>query len=99
MVKLAGSNPTERSSGEQQAPGGIHRRGRPLLRLLAHQAAVALVLHNPDFKARFLALTQRQNRPLEKKQAYIAVGNKLLRTLWALVVSGQPYRSQLPEVA
>lgn len=99
MVKLAGSNPTERSSGEQQSPGGIHRRGRPLLRLLAHQAAVTLVLHNPDFKARFLALTQRHNRPLEKKQAYIAVGNKLLRTLWALAVSGKPYRSQLPQAA
>jgi transposase len=99
MVKLAGSNPTERSSGEQQASGGIHRRGRPLLRLLAHQAAVALVLHNPDFKARFLALTKRHNRPLHKKQAYIAVGNKLLRTLWALAVTAQPYRSQLAEAA
>jgi transposase len=99
MVKLAGSNPTQRSSGEQQAAGGIHRRGRPLLRLLAHQAAVTLVLHNPDFKARFLALTKRHNRPLEKKQAYIAVGNKLLRTLWVLAVTGQPYRSQLPQAA
>lgn len=99
MVKLAGSNPTERSSGEQQAAGGIHRRGRPLLRLLAHQAAVSLVLHNPDFKARFLALTQRHNRPLEKQQAYVAVANKLLRTLWVLAVTSQPYRSQLPEAA
>ena len=99
MVKLAGSNPTERSSGEQQAAAGIHRRGRPRLRLLAHQAAVCLVQHNPEFKARFLALTQRHNRPLEKKQAYIAVGNKLLRTLWALAVSGRPYRSSLSEAA
>jgi transposase len=99
MVKLAGSNPTERSSGEHVAAGGIHRRGRPLLRLLAHQAAVSLVLHNPDFKARFLALTQRHNRPLEKQQAYIAVANKLLRTLWVLAVTGQPYRSQLPQAA
>jgi transposase len=94
MVKLAGSNPTERSSGEQQAGGGIHRRGRPLLRLLAHQAAVSLVLHNPDFKARFIALTTRHNRPLEKKPAYIAVANKLLRTLWVLAVTGQRYQSQ-----
>jgi hypothetical protein len=70
-----------------------------LLRLLAHQAAASLVLHNPDFKARFLALTQRHNRPLEKQQAYIAVANKLLRTLWVLAVSGQPYRSQLAEAA
>jgi len=92
MVKLAGSNPTERSSGEQQAAGGIHRRGRPLLRLLAHQAAVCLVLHHPDFEARFLELINRPHRPLHKKQAYLAVANKLLRTLWALAVTGQPYQ-------
>lgn len=99
MVKLAGSNPTERSSGEQQASGGIHRRGRPLLRLLAHQAAICVVRHNPDFAARFTELTTRPHRPLEKKQAYLAVANKLLRTLWALAVSGQEYRSALPMAA
>lgn len=94
MVKLAGSNPTERSSGEHVAAGGIHRRGRPSLRLLAHQAAVNLVRHNVDFRARYLALTQRAHRSLEKKQAYLAVANKLLRTLWVLAVTGQDYRSQ-----
>lgn len=99
MVKLAGSNPTERSSGEQQAAGGIHRRGRPLLRLLAHQAAVGLVLHHPDFEARFTELTTRPHRPLHKKQAYIAVANKLLRVLWALAVTGVPYQRALPRAA
>jgi transposase len=99
MVKLAGSNPTERSSGEQQAAGGIHRRGRPLLRLLVHQAAVCLVRHHPDFEARFLELTTRRQRPLHKKAAYMAVGNKLLRILWALATSGEPYRSALARAA
>lgn len=99
MVKLAGSNPTERSSGEQQASGGIHRRGRPLLRLLAHQAAVCLVRHHPDFEARFTELTTRPHRPLHPKQAYLAVANKLLRTLWAMAVSGQPYQRALARAA
>ena len=99
MVKLAGSNPTERSSGEQTVAGGIHRRGRPLLRLVAHQAAVTLVRHNDDFRNRYLALTKRHNRPLAKKQAYIAVGNKLLRILWAMAVSGQAYRSPVAVAA
>jgi transposase len=99
MVKLAGSNPTERSSGDQVVSGGIHRRGRPLLRYLAQQAAVCVVRHNADFRSRFLALTQRQHRPLETKQAYVAVGNKVLRTLWVLSVTGQAYRSQTTEAA
>jgi transposase len=93
LPKLAGSNPTERSSGEAQAAGGIHRRGRPTLRTLAHQAAVCLVRHHPDFRARFTALTTRAHRPLLKQQAYMAVANKLLRTLWAMATSGLPYSS------
>ncbi|MBO0685407.1 MAG: IS110 family transposase [Candidatus Dormibacteraeota bacterium] len=93
LPKLAGSNPTERSSGETQAAGGIHRRGRPTLRVLAHQAAVCLVRHHRDFQARFTALTTRAHRPLVKQQAYVAVANKLLRTLWAMATSGLPYSS------
>lgn len=93
LPKLAGSNPTERSSGEAQAAGGIHRRGRPTLRVLAHRAAVCLVRHQPDFHARFKALTTRAHRPLAKEQAYVAVANKLLRTLWAMATSGLPYSS------
>jgi transposase len=95
MCKLAGSNPTQRSSGEVEAAGGIHRRGRQTLRFLAHQAAINLVHHHPDFRQRFLALTQRQHRRLTKKQAYMAVANKVLRTLWAMAVTGQPYSSAI----
>jgi transposase len=92
LVKLAGSNPTERSSGERQASGGIHRRGRPVLRYVAYQAAVCLVRHEPEFRARFLELTApgRASR-LAPKQAYVALANKLLRTLWSMATSGQGY--------
>jgi transposase len=95
LPKLAGSNPTERSSGQSHAPGGIHRRGRKTLRLVAYQAAVCLVLHNPDFRQRFVALTQREHHRLEKRQAYVAVANKLLRTLWTMATSGRSYDSQI----
>lgn len=93
LVKLAGSNPTERSSGDRQAAGGIHRRGRPVLRYVAYQAAVCLVRHEPDFRARYLDLTRR-DRPnrLEPKQAYVAIANKLLRTLWSMATKGQGYQ-------
>ena len=96
LVKLAGSNPTERSSGERQAAGGIHRRGRPTLRVVAYQAAVSLVRYNPDFRDRYLALTDKERpRRLTRKQAYVALTNKLLRTLWALAVTGAPYQSAI----
>lgn len=93
LVKLAGTNPTERSSGETTAAGGIHRRGRPNLRLVAYQAAVCLVLHNEDFRRRFQFLITRSCNPLSKQQAYVAVANKLLRVIWALALSGERYCS------
>lgn len=96
LVKLAGSNPTERSSGERQASGGIHRRGRPTLRVVAYQAAVSLARYNPDFRTRYLELTADDRpRRLTKKQALVALANKLLRTLWALAVRGVPYQSEI----
>jgi transposase len=95
LAKLAGSNPTERSSGEREAPGPISRRGRPTLRVIVYQAAVNLVRHNPDFRARFEALVGRPGRPLARPAAYVAVGNKLLRTLWVLALTGAPYRSEI----
>ncbi len=93
LPKLAGSSPTERSSGESTAAGGIHRRGRRTLRLAAYQAAHCLVRHNPDFGRRYVALVQRPHQPLKKKPAMVAIANKLLRTLWAMAVNGQPYDS------
>ena len=92
LVKLAGTNPTERSSGEREAAGGIHRRGRPVLRYVAYQAAVSLVRHEPEFGARYLELTDRgRAHRLAPKQAYVALANKLLRTLWSMAVSGHGY--------
>jgi transposase len=92
LVKLAGTNPTERSSGEREAAGGIHRRGRPLLRYVSYLAALNLVRHEPEFRARSLELTHRE-RPhrLTPKQAYVALANKLLRTLWSMATSGRGY--------
>jgi transposase len=95
MLKLAGSNPTERSSGEQVAAGGIHRRGRPSLRLLAFQATTCLLRHNPEFQIRYRALVDRSRHPLSPKQAQLAVANKVLRVLWSMAVSGRLYDSQL----
>jgi len=95
LPKLAGSNPTERSSGQSKASGGIHRRGRRTLRVFAYQAAVNLVKYHPDFRQRFLALTKRDEHRLENKQAYVAIANKLLRTLWSMATSGQGYDSEI----
>ncbi len=63
---------------------------------MAYQAAISLVRYHPDFRARYLALiAEDRPRRLRKKQALIAVANKLLRTLWAMAATGVPYRSEI----
>ena len=63
-----------------------------MLRYVAYQAAVCLVRHEPEFGARFLELTHRdRSHRLTPKQAYVALANKLLRTLWSMAVSGHGY--------
>jgi hypothetical protein len=92
---LAGSSPIERSSGQSHAPGGIHRRGRKPLRLLASQAALCLVLNHLNFRQRFLALTQRWHRRPEKRQVYMAVAKSSCASPWAMATAGHACDGQV----
>ena len=95
LPKLAGSNPTERGSGQSHAPGGLHRRGRKALRLLAYQAPVCLVAPRPDLRQRLLVLIQRERHRLEQRQACVAVANQLLRPPWAMAPTGRLYDGRI----
>ena len=55
-------------------------------------AAVNLVRHEPEFRARYAELTDKgRAHRLAPKQAYVALANKLLRTLWSMATSGRGY--------
>ena len=63
-----------------------------MLRYVAYQAAVCLVRHEPEFRRRYHELTdKRRAHRLSARQAYVALANKLLRTLWSMAVSGHGY--------
>jgi hypothetical protein len=67
-----------------------------VLRYVAYQAAVNLVRHEPEFRARYLALTDRaRHNRLEPKQALVAIANKLLRTIGSMARTGQGYQSAI----
>ena len=63
LVKLAGSQPDRAQLRGARGCGGIHRRGRPLLRYVAYQAAVCLVRHEPEFRRRYPELTAPRTSP------------------------------------
>lgn len=91
LRKLAGLNLKENSSGDKQSRTRISKRGRPGLRCLLYQSALVLVARNAQFKALYQYFKSRQQNPLAKKQALLAVACKLLRVLFTLGTKKQCY--------
>ena len=93
IVKLAGSEVNEFSSGDYVGRSRISHRGRSALRAAAYQQARLLVRRNDDFRERFYALLQRtRGRRLAELQCYVAVLDSYLRTAHVLVTQRVLYR-------
>lgn len=91
LVKHAGINPAENTSGDYRGRTRITKRGRPRLRLAAWRAAWALVRYNPVAAARYQHLTTRETNRLTKNQAMIAIAAALLRWLYAITTTGHSW--------
>jgi transposase len=91
LAKLAGFNARENESGEFKGSRGITGRGNPILRTIAFRAAVSLAKNNPEFKSRLFYLMCRRSNPMTRRQAYVALANKVLRTLHTMWVNKEPY--------
>lgn len=91
VVRLAGGEPTQNASGTFQGETPTSHRGRGLLRLAAYQAALGLIRCNAEFRARYDWLTSRPKRPLHPTEARVALGDKLLRTIYTMLVTRSSY--------
>lgn len=91
VVKHAGINPAENTSGAHRGQTRITKRGRPGLRLAAYRAAWGLIRHNPVAAARFHHLTTREKHRLTKNQAMIAIAAAALRWLHAITTTGRAW--------
>ena len=102
MIKMAGSNPTEKESGGkrgQRTPMSKH--GRPVLRHCAWTSVVPMLRFNADFRA---WAKQRRERPAHAnplcgKEVLGAALNRLLRLAFALVRDRTYYQVLRPELA
>jgi transposase len=97
LVRLAGLDPCERSSGQFQGKTPITKVGRARLRRSAVSAAMAVLKsrRNPDFVRRFFYLQQRANKPQKPLQALCACAAKYLRTVWWLCVKNTMYSTEI----
>lgn len=93
-----GLTPKEQSTGSRQSLGGISRAGNERLRQLLVVGAMAVIRHaKPGSKTASPWLLQLlERRP--RKVAAVALANKMVRTLWAMMANSTAYR-RTPQVA
>lgn len=84
IIKLAGLNLKENTSGKHKGKSTITKRGRKKLRALLFRVIMPLVAKNSAFKALHDYYTNRPDNPLKKMQSLIALCNKLIRVLFTV---------------
>ena len=94
IIRLAGLNLKENSSGKRKGKTGISKRGRSRLRALLFRAILPMVAKNPEFKALHEYYTSRTCNPLKKKQSLIALCGKLIRVLHTLGTKQVSYNAE-----
>lgn len=82
LIKLAGLNLFEISSGHKKGRRRIAKRGRSRLRRILYTAILPLIIHNPIFNETYHRFKEA-GKPNQK--AFVALCSKLLRILFALV--------------
>jgi len=93
LAAWAGLTPREHSTGGKQRMGGISRAGNERLRALFVLGATSVikVAERPGNKlATEWLLKLLRRRP--RKVAAVALANKMARTAWAMMMSGEAYR-------
>lgn len=93
IIRLAGFNLKENSSGKKKGKSSITKRGRSRLRALLFRAVMPMVAKNAEFKALHQYFTKRRNNPLKKKQSIVALCGKLIRVLHTLGTKCIPYQA------
>lgn len=81
IIKLAGLNLVEISSGEKRGAKKISKRGNSILRNILYQCAVVAIAKNRQIKRYFSYQTKTKN----KMKMLVAVQCKLIRIMFALL--------------
>jgi transposase len=83
VVSFIGINPNPRESGSSVRRGSsISKKGNSLLRKILYMAAISASRHNPSCAALYNRLLEKGKA---KKKAFVAVANKLIRQIFAVI--------------
>lgn len=94
IIKLAGLNLRENSSGQHNGETTITKRGRSKLRAILFRAVLPIVAKNKEFNELHKHYTTRAVNPLKKMQSLIAICNKLIRIAYTVITKDVKYDSE-----
>ena len=92
IVRLAGYNLTENSSGNSKSSSSISKRGRKNLRAVLYKMAIVMVAKNPEMKRIYESLKSREKNPLKRKQALVAIACRIARMLFSIARTNENYQ-------
>lgn len=91
LIKMAGTNPIVKQSGDRKPSYyAISRQGRRPFRNVVYQVGKSLAFNNPEMNQRYKALIERGKAP---RQAYVALGNRMIRLAYSMMKYQTLYRS------
>ena len=93
ILKMAGLNLRENSSGKHKGRTTISKRGRRRLREGLFNAMIPMLANNEEFRQIHHRNLTRENNPLNKMQSIIALCGKLVRVIYAILKKGVEYNA------
>lgn len=91
LIKMAGTNPiVKQSGGRRPSYYGVSKQGRRSFRNAVYQVGKSLAVNNPEMKEKYLAL---KDRGKHTRQAYIALGNRMVRLAFSMIRHQTLYRT------
>lgn len=94
LIKMAGTNPiVKQSGGKRPSYFGVSKQGRRTFRNVTYQVGRSLAVNNPEMKQKYLAFKERGKHP---GQAYIALGNRMIRLAFSMIKHQSLYQTNQP---
>jgi transposase len=95
IIKMAGTNPVvKQSGGNRPSYYAISKQGRKQFRNVVFQVGRSLSANNPDMKKKYQALKERGK---QYRQAYVAIGNRMIRLAFSMLKNHTLYKSSCPD--
>ncbi|AST93526.1 IS110 family transposase [Sutcliffiella cohnii] len=92
LIKLAGTNPIVKQSGDNRPSYyGVSKQGRRPFRNIVYQVGRSLAVNNPEMQQRYQKLKERGKH---SRQAYIALGNRMIRLAFAMIRNHTLYQTE-----